>query len=209
MFPKTTFKIVNFLTLSMLLSTANAVLPAVATDNTAMDNSVAVPLIPQMVPNINTSRPVTAIMPTGTAPNLPLQNASQNQLQTKITASLVASNPQGGEVLAPITPTTPLPKGTLIEYHGYILNQSPERVKTLKTTFNIPNGTELQSVTSVNPQPAYGSNDGQQFNYMPIRTNLNGVLQEVPTSYYKAIQWDIAGLGLNEVAEVKYRVVVK
>lgn len=202
----------------MTMTTANAVLPAVATDNTVMDNTVAVPLIPQIVPSV--SQPIQVqpvaiqtpplqhqtIQPI-TSPTFISQN--QNQIQTKLTASIIAVNPQGGEMLAPITSQVKLPKGSVIEYHGYIINNTPERVKTLKATFDIPAGTELQSITSVAPQPAYGSNDSMRFNYMPIKSSVNGILQEVPMSYYKALQWDIAGLGLNEVAEVKYRVVVK
>lgn len=195
------------------LSNANAVLPAVATDNTVMDNTTAVPLIPQIVPSVTRSvsiQPVQ-IQPTQMQSVSPIAMGmtAQNQVQTKLTASVVAVNPQGGEMLAPITPHVQLPKGSVIEYHGYIINNSPERVKTLKATFDIPTGTELQSSNSVSPQPAYGSNDAMRFNYMPIKSNINGVLQEVPMSYYKAVQWDIAGLGLNEVAEVKYRVVIK
>lgn len=195
------------------LSNANAVLPAVATDNTVMDNTTAVPLIPQIVPSVTRSvsiQPVQ-IQPTQMQSVSPIAMGmtAQNQVQTKLTASVVAVNPQGGEMLAPITPQVKLSKGSIIEYHGYIINNSPERVKTLKATFDIPTGTQLQSSNSVSPQPAYGSNDGMRFNYMPIKSTINGVLQEVPMSYYKAVQWDISGLGLNEVAEVKYRVVVK
>lgn len=196
---------------------ANAVLPAVATDNTPMDSSVAVPLIPQIVPSVTVTQPAkvqlapTQIQVPTTQIQLapPMSPASQNQLRTKLTASMVAINPQGGEMLAPITPQVQLPKGSIIEYHGYIINNSPERVKTLKASFDIPAGTELQSIASISPQPAYGSNDGQHFNYLPIKGNMNGVLQEMPMSYYKTLQWDIAGLGLNEVAEVKYRVIIK
>lgn len=202
----------------MTMTTANAVLPAVATDNTVMDNTVAVPLIPQIVPSV--SQPIQVqpvaiqtpplqhqtIQPI-TSPTFISQN--QNQIQTKLTASIIAVNPQGGEMLAPITSQVKLPKGSVIEYHGYIINNTPERVKTLKATFDIPARTELQSITNISPQPAYGSNDSMRFNYLPIKSSINGILQEVPMSYYKALQWDIAGLGLNEVAEVKYRVVVK
>ena len=215
---------ISYLALTVLAlntNSVNAVLPAVATSNTVMDSAVAMPLSPQIARTaqpinvqpiqaqsvqFQTVKPVTFGL--GVA-NTVQPSQSQTQLQTKITASVVAANPQGGEILAPITSQTQLSKGSIIEYHGYIINNAAERVKTLKATFNIPNGTELQSIDSISPQPAYGSNDGQRFNYLPIKFNVAGVLQEVPLSYYRTLQWDIVGLGLNEVAEVKYRVVIK
>lgn len=196
-------QVTSYLTLTLLAlntNSVNAVLPAVATDNTVMDSAVVVPLSPQIV---RTAQPINA------QPILAQPSQSQTQLQTKLTASVVAINPQGGEILAPITSQTQLSRGSIIEYHGYIINNAAERVKTLKANFDIPNGTELQSINSISPQPVYGSNDSQRFNYLPIKSNVAGVLQEVPLSYYKTLQWDIVGLGLNEVAEVKYRVVIK
>ncbi len=196
-------QVTSYLTLTLLAlntNSVNAVLPAVATDNTVMDSAVVVPLSPQIV---RTAQPINA------QPILARPSQSQTQLQTKLTASVVAINPQGGEILAPITSQTQLSRGSIIEYHGYIINNAAERVKTLKANFDIPNGTELQSINSISPQPVYGSNDSQRFNYLPIKSNVAGVLQEVPLSYYKTLQWDIVGLGLNEVAEVKYRVVIK
>ena len=65
------------------------------------------------------------------------------------------------------------------------------------------------STTNKKPTRAFGSMDGANFQYMPLKTNMNGVLQNLPMAYYKAIQWDVAGLGLNEVAMVKYRLKVK
>lgn len=196
-------QVTSYLTLTLLAlntNSVNAVLPAVATDNTVMDSAVVVPLSPQIV---RTAQPINA------QPILAQPSQSQTQLQTKLTASVVAINPQGGEILAPITSQTQLSRGSIIEYHGYIINNAAERVKTLKANFDIPNGTELQSINSISPQPVYASNDSQRFNYLPIKSNVAGVLQEVPLSYYKTLQWDIVGLGLNEVAEVKYRVVIK
>lgn len=196
-------QVTSYLTLTLLAlntNSVNAVLPAVATDNTVMDSAVVVPLSPQIV---RTAQPINA------QPILAQPSQSQTQLQTKLTASVVAINPQGGEILAPITSQTQLSRGSIIEYHGYIINNAAERLKTLKANFDIPNGTELQSINSISPQPVYASNDSQRFNYLPIKSNVAGVLQEVPLSYYKTLQWDIVGLGLNEVAEVKYRVVIK
>ena len=79
----------------------------------------------------------------------------------------------------------------------------------MKVTMNIPANMELLSTTDVMPERAYGSTDGNSFHYMPLKANMGGSMQNLPMSYYKAVQWDITGLGLNEVAMVKYRLKVK
>ncbi|WP_394261996.1 hypothetical protein [Moraxella boevrei] len=142
----------------------------------------------------------------------PVQNTSptQNvQLETRILASALSTDAQGQQVLSPITAQTKLTSGNVIEYHGYITNKSPERIRNVTVTLDIPANTELLSLKGLSPTRAKGSADGVKFQNMPLKTNINGVLQDLPMQYYKAVQWDIAGLGLNEVATVKYRVRVK
>lgn len=173
----------------LLIHQANAVLPAIELDQTQI-GSMAIPLTPTLVPS-------------GASAVMPVSTNSSSQLQTKITVALVGID----DSLLPITPQTQLASGNVIEYHGYIINNSPERMRTMKVTMPIPANTKL--VAKPSPEPVYGSNDGVQFNYMPIKLNIGGVIQEAPMSYYKFVRWDIEGLGLNEVAEVKYRVRVK
>lgn len=171
-------------TLGCLSQAAVAVLPSVELDKTA--TTTAIPL-----------SPITASA-----------GSNASQIQTRLTAGIVSVDAQGKETLAPLTAQTQLTSGNVVEYHGYVINGSPDRVRKMKVTFAIPANMELVA-GSVAPEPVYGSNDGQTFNYMPIKANINGVLQNMPMSYYKTLQWDVAGLGLNEVAEVKYRAKVK
>jgi hypothetical protein len=44
---------------------------------------------------------------------------------------------------------------------------------------------------------------------MPLRGNVNGQNQEIPLGYYKAVRWDIEGVGLNDTVMVQYRAKVK
>lgn len=191
-------------------SQANAVLPAVELDKAAQTASVATPLIPTVVPSVNTPvvlnpAPTNNVLATTPSSFSGMGATSNNAalLQTKITASLVGAD----GTLIPVTPQTKLATGNIVEYHGYITNTSPERVRTMKVTMPIPANMEL--VGKPSPEPVYGSNNGVQFNYMPTKISIGGVIQDAPMSYYKSVRWDIAGLGLNEVAEVKYQVRVK
>lgn len=138
----------------------------------------------------------------------PVNNATPTtaqigQLRSAVTAAVVGADGS----LIPVTPQTRLASGNVVEYHGYIINNSPERVKNMKVTIAIPANMELVSKPS--PEPVYGSNNGIQYAYMPIKVSVGGMVQDAPLSYYKSLRWDIAGLGLNEVAEVKYQVRVK
>ncbi len=131
------------------------------------------------------------------------------KIHSQITASIVAKNAQGQEVLQPVNAQTKLETGNILEYHGYITNNSPERIRNMKVTFSIPDNMELLNLVDISPIHPQGSIDGKAFHYMPIRVQIGGVSQELPLKYYKAIQWEVKGLGLNEVALVKYRVKVK
>lgn len=186
-------------TLTLFTSSAMAVLPTVALDSgspapvsTAQSTLILAPAMPVVLTTNNATTPTTS-----------------NQVQQRLLASVVARGADGAEVLSPITASTRLNSGNVIEYHGYIINQSPERVRNLKVTFDLPANTELTGLSDLSPSRAYGSIDGKNFQYMPLKANIGGIVQEIPMSSYKAVQWDVAGLGLNEVAEVKYRVRIK
>ncbi|MEK6200434.1 MAG: hypothetical protein N2B60_09435, partial [Psychrobacter sp.] len=61
----------------------------------------------------------------------------------------------------------------------------------------------------VSPEFPYGSADGETFARMPLRGRVDNQLQEIPLQYYKAVRWDIEGVGLNDTVMVKYRAKVK
>ena len=186
---------------------AFAVLPTVTLDPT-MD------LVPtSTAPAMTTAMP-TLVAPTMNATNaqvaaVPAVNPAISQIQRRLLASIVARNASGQEVLVPVNAQTPITRGMILEYHGYIINRSQERVRNMKVSFDLPKNTELTAMSDMSPARAMGSMDGMNFQYMPLKSNVGGVLQDLPMSYYKAVRWNIEGLGLNEVAEVKYRVVVK
>lgn len=207
---------------SLMATSSMAVLPTVALDSNAP--AIALPVtsansLPPMPTTITvpatTTRAVmptmanTGVMPAAMPATINAVNPAISQIQKRLLASIVGRDAAGNEVLSPITAQTRIQSGQVIEYHGYVINRSPERVRNLKVTFGLPANTVLTGLPDMSPSRAYGSIDGVNFHYMPLKANIGGVLQEVPLTSYKAVRWDIQGLGLNEVAEVKYRVRVK
>lgn len=77
----------------------------------------------------------------------------------------------------------------------------------MTVTMSIPEQVEL--LGGVMPDFPYGSVDGNSFARMPLRGNVNGQSQEIPLGYYKAVRWDIEGVGLNDTVMVQYRAKVK
>lgn len=137
-------------------------------------------------------------------------NSSSSNAQavnTKITASLISVDANGNEALVPVTADTRLQSGNILEYQGFFTNTNADRVRKMTVTMSIPEQVEL--LGGVMPEFPYGSVDGNSFARMPLRGNVNGQSQEIPLGYYKAVRWDIEGVGLNDTVVVQYRAKVK
>ena len=133
--------------------------------------------------------------------------STSQAINSKITASLVTVDPNGKELLVPVTGSTRLQSGNVLEYQGLFTNTNPDRVRKMTVTMTIPEQVEM--LDGLAPDFPFGSADGNTFARMPLRANIDGKLQEVPLTFYKAVRWDLEGLGLNETATVKYRARVK
>ncbi len=133
--------------------------------------------------------------------------STMQNVNSKVTASLISVDANGQEVLVPVTADTRLQSGNVLEYHGYFTNTNADRVRRMTVTLSIPEQVEL--LRTVSPDFPYGSADGTSFARMPLRSRVDNQLQEVPLKYYKAIRWDLEGIGLNETVAVKYRARVK
>lgn len=144
---------------------------------------------------------------------LAVQSADNNSRSTsqainsKITASLVSVDANGKELLVPVTSSTRLQSGNVLEYQGLFTNTNPDRVRKMTVTMTIPEQVEM--LGGIAPDFPFASADGSTFARMPLRANIDGKLQEIPLTFYKAVRWDLEGLGLNETATVKYRARVK
>ncbi|ALF59657.1 hypothetical protein [Psychrobacter urativorans] len=137
-------------------------------------------------------------------------NNSRSTVQavnSKITAALISVDANGKELLVPVTANTRLQSGNILEYQGLFTNTNPDRVRKMTVTMSIPEQVEM--LGDLAPDFPYGSADGNTFARMPLRANIDGKVQEVPLKYYKAVRWDIDGVGLNETVMVKYRARVK
>ena len=134
-------------------------------------------------------------------------NSSAQAVKSKITASLVSTDANGQEVLVPVDESTRLQSGNVLEYQGYFTNTNADRVRKMTVTMSIPEQVELMK--TVSPEFPYGSVDGNNFSRMPLRTRVNNQLQDVELKHYKAVRWDLEGVGLNDTVAVKYRARVK
>ncbi|MEN2752546.1 hypothetical protein AAIR29_12990 [Psychrobacter sp. FBL11] len=134
-------------------------------------------------------------------------NSNMQAVDTKITASLISVDANGQETLVPVDANTRLQPGNVLEYQGYFTNTNPDRVRKMTVTLTIPEQVEL--LRTVSPDFPYGSVDGDTFARMPLRTRVDNQLQEVDLKHYKAVRWDIEGVGLNDTVMVKYRAKVK
>jgi hypothetical protein len=166
---------------AMVVTQASAMLP---TPEQAVDSSMAVQA------NTNAS-----------------SNSTAQAVNSKITASLVSVDANGQEVLVPVDTNTRLQSGNVLEYQGYFTNTNADRVRKMTVTMSIPDQVELLS--TVSPEFPYGSVDGNNFARMPLRTKVDNQLQDVALKYYKAVRWDLEGVGLNDTVAVKYRARVK
>ena len=135
------------------------------------------------------------------------QGSSAQAVNSKITASLVSVDANGEEVLVPVNANTRLQSGNVLEYQGYFTNTNADRVRKMTVTMSIPDEVEL--MRTVAPEFPYGSVDGNNFARMPLRTRVDNQLQDVDMKYYKAVRWDMEGVGLNDTVAVKYRARVK
>ena len=151
--------------------------------------------------------PEPALDNTATAQSAESSNSSAQAINTKITASLISVDANGQELLVPVTDKTRLQSGNILEYQGFFTNTNPDRVRKMTVTLTIPEQVEL--LRTVAPDFPYGSVDGNTFSRMPLRTRVDNQLQEVGLEHYKAVRWDVEGVGLNDTVVVKYRAKVK
>lgn len=129
------------------------------------------------------------------------------QVDLVVNVFLVQTDELGQERLTPVTHGVSVSAGDVLEYQGLFTNTGNERIRHMQATLTIADGLEL--IGGVVPQFAHASHDGQKFVRMPIRANINGQVQELPLSYYKALRWTVEDIGLGATAVVKYRAKVK
>ncbi|MCL1624137.1 hypothetical protein M2R47_07780 [Moraxella sp. Tifton1] len=150
-----------------------------------------------------------AMLPTPSDAQLPNAQVSQvnPEIDAKLHAFLVRTDAAGKETLQPLTTNDNVVHGDVIEYQGLYTNHNANRLRSMTITLSIPKEAEL--IGMVEPAIVRASVDGQRFVNMPIRTRVNGQIQEVPLSYYKALRWTIEDVGIGATAAVKYRVRIK
>lgn len=148
--------------------------------------------------------------------SLPTPNSAANQPQSwmqssegivRVINAFIIQNIGGQETLIPINVGANVKSGDILEYQGLFTNNSGERVRSMDITLSIDNGLEL--IGGISPKTAQASLDNSRFVRMPIRANIDGQIQELPLSQYKALKWTVEEIGLGATAVVKYRAKVK
>lgn len=148
-----------------------------------------------------TTQPTPIISLTPTTPlQSPLSGATQ-ELTSRIFAYLV-HHQNGQETLVPITYATPVLAGSIVEYQGFFHNISNQRIRSATIGLDVPMGLELISMSD---NATLGSVDGQHYSRMPLRTQMNGQISEIPLSFYRGLRWQVTDIGLGGTAVVKYR----
>lgn len=147
-----------------------------------------------------TAPPIISLTPTTPLQTL-LPAPQKQELASKIFAYLVQTQ-DGQEILTPITPTTPVVSGSIVEYQGFFDNVSNQRIRSATLSLEIPAGLELVSVAGDN---VLASIDNQRYTRMPLRTLVDGQISDIPLSYYRGLRWQVADIGLAGTVMVKYR----
>lgn len=141
---------------------------------------------------------------TNSQTNFSILSDSQNQVGQAVYAYLVRGV-AGQEQLIPITASTTINRGDIVEYHGHFTNKTADRIGAMTAMMDIPTKLELISTEPL----ASASVDGKRFSAMPLRTLVNGQLVPVPLAYYKALRFDIKNIGIGATAVVKYRAKIR
>lgn len=159
--------------------------------------------MPHTQPTVASSVPVTpSVVPAQVAPAQAAPTLSHQDVATAIYAYVVQ-----GESLTPVTSSTQLRSGDVVEYHGYFSNVSTDRIRSMAVTMSIPDNMEF--LGSQSPVNALASIDGSRFSRMPLRANMNGAVQDIPLNLYKGLRWEVEDVGLKGVVVAKYRARVK
>ncbi|MFB6348446.1 hypothetical protein [Moraxella marmotae] len=155
-----------------------------------------------------------------TAPSTPAKTAPAAAQTPTTTPTVITSNDvdtvmnafivrmvDGQEVLEPVTTDTVIKSGDLIEYQTLLTNNGKDRVRNMLVALSLPKGASFNGHVSPSLGTQASVSDGR-FVFMPLRTTVNGVVQNVPFSQYQALRWNIEDLGIGATAVVKYRATI-
>lgn len=157
------------------------------------------------IPGTKTAQTSTA--PASKAQNTPATISIPATVDAAVNAFVVRTV-DGQEALEPVTAATAIKSGDVVEYHGLFTNKGADRIRNMTVTLSLPQG----AVFTGQADPALGalaSVDNNRFLHMPIRANVNGVVQNLPFDQYKALRWTIEDIGIGGTAVVKYRVTIR
>lgn len=122
--------------------------------------------------------------------------------------AFVVRQAHGKETLEPVLSSTQIHQGDVIEYRALMTNKGKDRVRSMLVELNIPQGVAFTGVV----EPDLGTQaslDGSRFLYMPIRVNVEGVVQNVDFADYRSLRWNVEEVGIGATAVVKYRATVQ
>lgn len=124
-----------------------------------------------------------------------VNDATAQMVSVVINAFLV--RPYGNsEQLVPITAGMAVKSNDVVEYRAYYTNRTPDRIRQMTAVLEVPQAVEL--LGGIEPVIFYASVDGTNYSLMPVGANVAG-------ANYRALRWDISGIGIGGTAMVKYR----
>ncbi len=178
--------------------------------NNRLDNQVVPvntnkPQVNNQVVAVNTSNPQA--QPVTTSDSQYADLYAQSHHINKTIQAFVVKMVEGQEQLIPVDSSTKIHTGDIVEYQGQFTNNGTDRIRSMMVALSIPKEMELTG--NIYPQFALGSNDARNFSHMPLRANIDGTIQDLPFSYYRALKWQIENLEMGKKAIVTYRAKMK
>lgn len=129
----------------------------------------------------------------------PMQPTSQSQgVSVSMAAFLVDS--MGN--LSPITQGNTVRAGDVVEYQVYYTNTTGEHIRSVQVDLDLAG---LVFLGQASPMGGFASTDGVHFGRMPLRANIGGAIQEVPSAQYRNLRWVLEDIAIDGTAVVKFR----
>lgn len=108
--------------------------------------------------------------------------------------------------LLPLNTNSQATQGDQIEYHIYVKNTAPYRIRTVPIRITLAQNTAFSG--SISPKPVLASIDRQNFGYVPLQSVDNGQYTPVDESLYQALHWDVEDIAIDGTAILKFRTIV-
>lgn len=144
--------------------------------------------------------PVFAMLPNPNA-NFAIGATTPSQTQG-VAVSVAAFLVDSMGNLSPITQGNTVRAGDVVEYQVYYTNTTGEHIRSVQVDLDLAG---LVFLGQASPMGGFASTDGVHFGRMPLRANIGGAIQEVPSAQYRNLRWVLEDIAIDGTAVVKFR----